>query len=110
MRPNISYPYNLQVEHIGKSTDIKPDKANKWAIYYELDTDKNFYWNGTDWVEVEQSVDVSISAGSVIESHLLKMLLHQSDISDQILRELKMMNLHFQSITDEKINEEDLGL
>lgn len=41
--------------YLGLSTDTKPtDGVGVNALFYELDTKKMFYFNGTTWVEVGQ--------------------------------------------------------
>lgn len=62
MIPNIPYPYSLQVEHVGASTDIKPNKANKYAVYLELDTQKTYYWDGEEWkLFTEETAEAGIT-------------------------------------------------
>ena len=56
MIPVVVYPYNLQVEHIGLSTDEKPIRANKGAIYFEKDTELIFCWNGEEWVKQPKGI------------------------------------------------------
>ena len=51
MIPVVIYPHYLQVDHIGLSTDPKPDRANKGAIYFERDTELTSHWDGKEWIE-----------------------------------------------------------
>jgi len=56
MIPVIIYPHYLQVDHIGLSTDPKPEKVNKGAIYFERDTELTYNWNGQEWIEQPKGI------------------------------------------------------
>jgi hypothetical protein len=60
MIPVIQYPYALQVDNVGLSTDSKPEKANKGTIYLELDTQKTYYWSGLAWVGFSINYDPTL--------------------------------------------------
>ena len=39
-------------EYVGLSTDSKPTDCGVNSLFYELDTKKTLYFDGTDWAEV----------------------------------------------------------
>lgn len=43
--------------YYGLSTDDKPEDAGINAIFTELDTNDDYYFNGTDWVKVGTSAE-----------------------------------------------------
>ncbi len=45
------FPYGYR-EYTGLSTDTKPTDCGANSLFYELDTKKVYYFDGTTWKEV----------------------------------------------------------
>jgi hypothetical protein len=51
MLPVVVNPRSIQQEHMGLSTDPKPDHAHVGDIYLELDTELTYRWDGNAWIQ-----------------------------------------------------------
>ena len=51
LRDNSSRPDTYK-EYMGLSTDTKPTECGVNSLFYELNTKKVYYWNGTTWKEI----------------------------------------------------------
>ena len=51
LRDNSAFKDNY-MEFSGLSTDAKPTDCGVNSLFYELNTKKVYYWNGTTWKEI----------------------------------------------------------
>ena len=106
--------------YVGTSLDTKPTLANSDAgsMFHETDTNAFYIWTGSIWtgyVEVEippypemPEVPVVDVGGDPDEGGMTSILttnIAMGELFEEMLAELKKVNTHLQSITDEEITE-----
>jgi hypothetical protein len=85
----------------GLSTDTKPSNVMVGSTFTETDTQKEFVYDGADWVRDKTVVVEQIGVVEVNEVRATSVLL------GEILTQLKIQNAHLAMVTGEELGELD---
>lgn len=84
-------------QYIGNSVESKPvpDQRDLSSTFYEIDTRDTYIWDGKEWHLFFQR------NRGFIEDEIVSSI-------QQILNQLKIMNLHLYTITDEMLSDSEI--
>jgi len=103
--------------YIGVSTDTKPTLANSDAgsKFYEIDTNDYYIWTGSFWmsyvsVEIPPYPEIpdvpAVEVGGI--ARVLTTDAAMRELFEEILVELKKVNFHLYSMTEEEITDDEI--
>jgi hypothetical protein len=88
----------------GLSTDTKPTSAPVSSTFTETDTQKEFVYDGVNWVRDKMVVVEQLATVAARELLLTK---STDDLLGEILTELKIQNAHLAIVTGAELDETD---
>ena len=99
----VTYTHSHQhlIRFFGLSTDTKPDSVIG-STFTETDTQREFVYDGTDWVRDKTVVVEQADTITVAEER------NMTSILSEALVQMKIMNAQLALITGEQLAEEDL--